>query len=77
MLVDIALLKQNCFSPHFCTLIFLSSCGWPKSWSSLPMEAELKSMETEFGGNRMVAFILSWQRAEHSRRPLQEPSPSV
>ena len=39
------------------------------------MEAELKSMETEFGGNRMVAFILSWQRAEHSSLMPQELHP--
>ena len=29
-------------------------------------------METEFGGNRKVAFILSWQRVEHRRFTPQE-----
>ena len=33
-------------------------------------------METEFGGNRKVALILSWQRGEHSRLMPQELCPS-
>jgi len=32
-------------------------------------------METEFGGNKKVALILSWQRGEHSRLMPQELCP--
>ena len=33
-------------------------------------------MEEEFGGNRKVALILSWQRAEHRRLMPQELFPT-
>ena len=35
----------------------------------------MKNMETEFGGNRKVAFILSWRRGEHSRLTPEELCP--
>ena len=33
-------------------------------------------MEAEFGGNRKVALILSWQRGEHRRLMPQELFPA-
>ena len=36
---------------------------------------QIKYMETEFGGNRKMALILSWYRGEHSRLILQELCP--
>ena len=35
-------------------------------------QSQMKNMETEFGGDRKVAFILSWQRGEYSRLMPQE-----
>ena len=46
-----------------------------KSLASLSTEAEKKNMETEFGGNRKVALILSWQRPEDSSLMPQELYP--
>ena len=43
-------------------IFFSLNCCRPKSWPSLPTEAEFKktkNTETEFGGNRKVALILS------------------
>ena len=35
----------------------------------------MKNTETEFGGNRKVAFILSWRGGEHSRLMPEELCP--
>ena len=38
--------------------------------------SEIRDMEAEFGGNRKVALILSWQRGEQGRLMLQELFPA-
>ena len=56
-------------------LSLVSGCLWQKSWPSLPTKAEEKNTETEFGGNRKVALILSQRRGKHSRLMPQELCP--
>ena len=52
--------------------------GVSKSQTLLPAKIsafsthQMKNTETEFGGDRKVAFILSWQRGEYSRLMPQE-----
>ena len=39
-------------------------------------QSQIKNKGIEFGGNRKVTYILSWQRGEHSRLKLQERWPA-
>ena len=58
----------------------LQSMG-SQSWTLLPAKTldfsthQMKNMGTEVGGDRKVAFILSWRRGKYSRVTLKNYSP--
>ena len=59
-------------------VLWATVCGVSESRTLLPAKIlafsthQMKNTETEVGGNRKVAFILSWRRGKYSRLMPQE-----